>query len=61
MLKIRVRQKRKEHLFSFLFYAIISAKKKTIKKEEDAMDFYEAVQRRRTVRDFAEKKFRTRW
>ena len=31
--------KRKEHLFSFLFYAIISAKKKTIKKEEDAMDF----------------------
>ena len=43
-------------MFSFLFYAIISAKKKTIKKEEDAMDFYEAVQRRRTVRDFAEKK-----
>ena len=48
-------------MFSFLFYAIISAKKKTIKKEEDAMDFYEAVQRRRTVRDVAEKKFRTRW
>ena len=48
--------KEEEHLFPFLFYAIISAKKKTIKKEEDAMDFYEAVQRRRTVRDFAEKK-----
>ena len=48
-------------MFSFLFYAIISAKKKTIKKEEDAMDFCEAVQRRRMVRDFAEKKFRTRW
>ena len=53
--------KEERTLVSFLFYAIIRAKKKTIKKEEDAMDFYEAVQRRRTVRDFAEKKFRTRW